>query len=164
MISYLSLILFGNIITMIICFIGYIQTGIAQEANEDLLKAVREMIPDIESETKYSQGPGQPVARLVSRVNYDVVKTKIKKYKDENRRLLRGTILVSGYSENTKTGQVRATFQYLDGSVVGSIAFEKRGKLVVVDVFPPSVSIVLQEMPVRRVIPRPEMWVVPLVK
>jgi hypothetical protein len=134
----------------------------ADEGTDLLLKAVRELVFEIDSETVLVATPGQPVARMTARMTFDAARTRIKKMHDETKRLVKGTVVLTGFADRAKSGDVAVTFQDLKGEVIGSLVLARRGKGIAVEVFPPTASIPLQELPIRRVIPRPKMWVVPL--
>jgi hypothetical protein len=132
------------------------------ESDPDMVVAVmRELFPEVDSQSVLPVVAGQPVARLTAALAFDAARARARQSYDSYRSFHGGATL-AGFGDRTRTRDVALAVAAPGGRVVGTVAIARKGRGITIDVFPaPTTGAV--PLPPRRALPEPVMWLFPMV-
>lgn len=128
---------------------------------ERVIAVVKELFPEVDSQSVLPSVRNQPVARLTANIGFDAARLRARQWYDTARPFLGGALL-AGFADRTRTRDIALAVAAPGGRIVGTAVIARRGKGISIEVFPAPPR-EAAPLPPRRALPEPVMWLFPMV-
>ena len=127
---------------------------------ERVVALVRELFPEIDTQTSRPLEVGRAFARLTAKVSMDVARRRIRTAGETEKRFAAGAT-VGLPVDRPETREVAVVVRGGANAVIGSFVLVRQGNGVVIDVFGTKAdAAAVPDLPVRRFLPEPAMRLV----
>ncbi len=125
---------------------------------ERVVALVRELFPEVDTQSSRPLEVGRAFARLTAKVSLDVARRRVKTAGETEKRFAAGAT-VGLPVDRPDTRDVSVVVRGGANAVIGSFVLARQGNSVVIDVFGTKAdAATVPDLPVRRFLPEPAMW------